>query len=308
MKYYLLFPMALFAIAASSLVYFSSVNLPYAKSEFCIQATMNPVEVCPHKPSFTKLTEISEHAKNAIMLSEDASFFDHRGFDWYELRASVEQNLRSSDYVRGGSTITQQLAKNLFLSPEKSMIRKIKEAFYTIHLERAFSKTQIFELYLNVIEFGPQVYGIRAAARHYFQKSPAELNILESSFLAFLLPSPRAYSKSFRYSKLSAFAKERVLDIAYRMYRFKRISEAQYHTARELVDLFPWTDLGPESRSLLGEKGVQFDSPLPELSEEEPTLDAIEEPAESFDDGSAEFSEGEADETIEPGASEPQSL
>ena len=114
-----------------------------------------------------------------------------RGFDFYEIKESVKKNWERGGYVRGASTITQQLAKNLFLSTEKSITRKIKEAILTYRLERAISKRRILEIYLNVIEWGEDIYGVEAAARTYLGKSAASLDAAEAALLAAMIPSPR---------------------------------------------------------------------------------------------------------------------
>jgi monofunctional biosynthetic peptidoglycan transglycosylase len=151
-------------------------------------------------------------------------------------------------FKRGGSTITQQLIKNAFFSSDKSLIRKLKEAILAHRLEEVMSKKEILEKYLNTIEFGPNIYGIKPAAQHYFNKSPADLNLLESSFLAFLLPNPKGYYQSFKKRQLTPFARKMVLLISKRLYFYKKVSQEEYSFARNSVDLFPWTDLqiGPE--------------------------------------------------------------
>jgi monofunctional glycosyltransferase len=134
---------------------------------------------------------ISDHLKKAVLLSEDAAFFSHKGVDVNELRAALKRDWESMSFTRGGSTITMQLAKNLYLTPSKNPLRKIKEIVIAHQLEAALSKRRIFEIYLNVAEWGPNVYGIEAAARHYFGKSAAMLDPVEAATLAALLPSPR---------------------------------------------------------------------------------------------------------------------
>jgi monofunctional biosynthetic peptidoglycan transglycosylase len=137
---------------------------------------------------------ISEHLKKAILVSEDASFFSHKGVDVVELKEALKEDWESGSFKRGGSTITMQLAKNLYLNPSKNPLRKLKEIIIAWQLEQALPKRRIFEIYLNVIEWGRNIYGVEAAARHYFGKSAANLDVLESATLAALIPSPR-YSK-----------------------------------------------------------------------------------------------------------------
>jgi monofunctional glycosyltransferase len=135
---------------------------------------------------------ISDHLKKAVLLSEDAAFFSHKGVDLNELKESLKTDWESMSFRRGGSTITMQLAKNLYLDPSKNPLRKAREIVIAWQLEHALSKRRIFEIYLNVVEFGRNIYGAEAAARHYFGKPAAALDPLESATLAALLPSPRS--------------------------------------------------------------------------------------------------------------------
>jgi monofunctional glycosyltransferase len=134
---------------------------------------------------------ISDHLKRAIIISEDASFFSHQGVDLYELKEAFRENWEKGTFKRGGSTITMQLAKNLYLDPSKTPIRKLQEIAITWQLEQALSKQRIFEIYLNVIEWGPGIYGAEAASRHYFAKPASDLNPSEAATLAALIPNPR---------------------------------------------------------------------------------------------------------------------
>jgi monofunctional biosynthetic peptidoglycan transglycosylase len=128
-----------------------------------------------------------------VIAAEDASFLTHEGFDWEGIRDAAWHNLETGEMKRGGSTITQQLAKNLYLSPERSLLRKAREALITRLLEHHLTKERILELYLNVAEWGNGVYGAEAAARHHFGKSAADVTIDEAAWLAAILPSPRQY-------------------------------------------------------------------------------------------------------------------
>ncbi len=127
------------------------------------------------------------------MAAEDASFFTHEGFDWEGIKDAAMYNLEAGELKRGGSTITQQLAKNLYLSSERSLLRKAREALITRSLEQHLTKERILELYLNVAEWGQGVYGAEAAARHHFKKSARDLTADEAAWLAAILPSPRRY-------------------------------------------------------------------------------------------------------------------
>ena len=139
---------------------------------------------------------ISPHLKRAIIAAEDAKFVDHEGFDWDGIQKAVEKNQRRGKVVAGGSTISQQLAKNLFLSPSKTPWRKAEEAAITLMLETAWSKRRIFEVYLNVVEWGNGVFGAEAAARHYFNVSAAQLGPEQAAKLAAMLPNPRFYDRN----------------------------------------------------------------------------------------------------------------
>ena len=139
------------------------------------------------------LSRISPNLIRAVLAAEDASFFQHEGFDWQGIEHAALKNLRSRSLARGGSTITQQLAKNLYLSSEKSLLRKANEALITRLLEHHLAKRRILEIYLNVVEWGNGVYGAEAAARHHFGKSAADLTAAESALLAAILPAPRSY-------------------------------------------------------------------------------------------------------------------
>jgi len=144
---------------------------------------------------------ISRNLKRAVMASEDAKFLQHDGFDWEGMQTAWEKNLKKGRIVAGGSTISQQLAKNLFLSGKRTPWRKGEEAIITFMLEQMMSKRRIFEIYLNVIEWGDGVFGAEAAARHYFGKPASALTPREAAKLAAMVPNPRYYDKhrSTRY-------------------------------------------------------------------------------------------------------------
>ncbi len=136
---------------------------------------------------------ISIHLKRAIIAAEDAKFLEHEGFDVEGIEAAVKKNLKKGRLVAGGSTISQQLAKNLFLSGDRSFIRKGQEAVITLMIETTWSKRRILEVYLNVIEWGNGIYGAEAAARRYYKTSAAKLNRDQAARLAAMVPNPRRY-------------------------------------------------------------------------------------------------------------------
>jgi monofunctional biosynthetic peptidoglycan transglycosylase len=138
---------------------------------------------------------ISNNLKRAVIAAEDAKFIDHEGFDWEGIQKAYEKNLKKGKIVAGGSTISQQLAKNLFLSTKRTPWRKLEEAIITLMLEQMMSKRRIFEIYLNVIEWGNGVFGAEAAAQHYYKTSAANLGSEQSAKLAAMIPNPRYYDK-----------------------------------------------------------------------------------------------------------------
>ena len=139
---------------------------------------------------------ISIKLKQAMIAAEDAKFVDHEGFDWDGIQLAMDKNMRKGRVVAGGSTISQQLAKNLFLSGERSYWRKAEEAAITVMLEAILDKRRIFELYLNVIEWGNGVFGSEAAARHYFGIGASDLGAEQAARLAAMAPNPRHYDST----------------------------------------------------------------------------------------------------------------
>ena len=142
---------------------------------------------------FVPYDRIGNSLKRAMIAAEDAKFVDHEGFDWDGIELALEKNQKRGRIVAGGSTITQQLAKNLFLSPSRSWLRKGQEAVITLMLEALLDKRRIFELYLNVIELGNGIFGAEAAAQHYFGVSAARLTAEQGARLAAMAPNPRFY-------------------------------------------------------------------------------------------------------------------
>ena len=182
-------------------------------------------------PAFVPIESISKHLIAAVVSTEDAGFFGHSGFEAKELKEAVLENLREGS-GRGGSTITQQLAKNLFLSGERSVARKLKEAVLAWRLEEDLPKRRILEIYLNIAEWGPGLYGIRDAADHYFNRRPSHLRPEEAAFLASLLPSPRRYHGYYHRRGVSPHLRERIGEILKTMRRLGTLDARQYHLAR----------------------------------------------------------------------------
>ncbi|WP_150428169.1 monofunctional biosynthetic peptidoglycan transglycosylase [Dechloromonas sp. CZR5] len=148
------------------------------------------------KQQWVPYERISIHLKRAIIAAEDAKFVDHEGFDWEGMQKALEKNQKKGRFVAGGSTISQQLAKNLFLTPNKSYFRKAEEAIITLMLENLWSKRRIFEVYLNVIEWGNGVFGAEAAARYYYNVAAAQLGPEQAARLAGMVPNPRYYDRN----------------------------------------------------------------------------------------------------------------
>jgi monofunctional biosynthetic peptidoglycan transglycosylase len=148
------------------------------------------------KQRWVPYDRISDSLKRAVLAAEDARFVDHEGFDWDGIQKALDKNHRRGRAVAGGSTISQQLAKNLFLSPTRSIVRKAEEAVITVMIEAVWSKQRILEVYLNVIEWGNGVFGADAAARHYFGVGADRLSAEQAARLAGMVPNPRFYDRN----------------------------------------------------------------------------------------------------------------
>ncbi len=181
--------------------------------------------------NWVNLNSISNYMPNSVVFTEDAGFWKHNGFISDAIANSISMNLSQEKFVRGGSTISMQLSKNLWLDSKKTLSRKLKEFFLTIYLENSFSKEEIMELYLNVVEFGPNVYGIKEAADFYFKKRPSELTLKQSLFLASILPSPRTnrFKKSGELNENWDSFLNRLIEM---MKEKKAISEEEYEEAK----------------------------------------------------------------------------
>jgi monofunctional glycosyltransferase len=167
---------------------------------------------------------IPQLLKNTVLISEDTAFYQHEGIDYYELKESIKKNWKEGKSARGGSTITQQLAKNLFLSTSKSYIRKIKEFFIAKRLEKHLSKDRILHIYLNVIEFGNGIFGVGAASEYYFGKSVGNLSLSEIVRLVGVIPKPLK-EKPVTYTR---YLKWRGRLLLTRLKSYRYITEGQY--------------------------------------------------------------------------------
>jgi len=187
----------------------------------------HPFVVGPRNPRWTPYGAIPSAMKKAVVAAEDANFYTHEGVDYEAIREAIKADLKKGKFARGGSTITQQVAKNLFLSREKTLTRKIKEVVLARRLDDVLSKRRILELYLNVVELGPMVYGIGHGAQYYFGKHPSALTVRECAFLASMLPGPKVYDP---YRKMDRVMKrsDRILR---RMLSARMISREEYDAA-----------------------------------------------------------------------------
>lgn len=244
--------------------------------EKCFTTSMYEVRLCADSKDYVSLKNISPYVLHAVIAAEDGAFYSHKGFDWAEMQASFETNLKRGHLARGGSTLTQQLAKNAFLSKEKSFWRKIKEAYLAHAIENRFKKDFILEKYLNVVELGPDMYGVKPAALKYFQKNPSELHPLEAAYLAFLLPNPKLYSQSSKKGTLTPFASKMIKIILKRMHQFGKLSPAAFNTAMAHLPEFPWRGLSIDSFD--GRPSHDLDAPnIPasDLNIDEETLEEL---------------------------------
>jgi len=181
----------------------------------------------PRNRNWTPLSAVPASLKKAVVAAEDANFYSHEGVDYEALKEAIKADIQKGKFVRGGSTITQQVAKNVYLSRERTLTRKFKELVLARRLEDTLTKSRILELYLNAVELGPMVYGIGHASRYYFGKPPPALSLRESAFLASMLPGPKVYDP---YRKLGRVMRrsERILR---RMYAARMIPEEEYRAA-----------------------------------------------------------------------------
>ena len=210
---------------------------------------------------WTPLSKISKKAQGAVIVSEDWAFYSHPGYDEKQLKETIEQSIEEKKLTRGASTITQQVVKNIYLSKEKSLIRKARELWMATKIEKVLGKNRILELYFNIAELGEGIFGIGLASQFYFKKQPSELSAKEGAFLAMLLPSPKKYAISFRKGELTPYARRIIHSILNKMVM------AHY--------------LSPEERDAEWKTPLGFEK-NPDLSV--PTDEPMEEPGDDGDD------------------------
>lgn len=238
--------------------------------------------VGPENPFWTPLEVIPENLRNAVLAGEDFSFYSHNGVDWFEVKESVRKNLRLGRFARGASTITQQLAKNLFLSRDKTLKRKIQEVILARRLERTLTKDRILELYLNVVELGEMIYGVGHGSNYHFRKDSTEISLRESALLAAMLPGPKVYNPERNMERVVSRS-DHILSV---MLKGHMITEEEYLTALGEMPFYGETQSSGDLDHGLpfeGEKGVSVPDtvyelpPIPPFEEKKPQLVPIPE-------------------------------
>jgi hypothetical protein len=235
------------------------------------------VAVGPGTPDYVLLDLIPVHVQQAALATEDMAFFEHEGFRPTLMSRAVRLNLRKGRYVYGGSTISQQLVKNLFLSREKTLSRKLEEAIITWHMERTVTKERILELYLNCIEFGPGIYGIKKAAATYFGVHPSALTPLEGAFIMGLKPDPKTGYNVYKRRRFRLKWRDKLDHILKRLWRdMGVITEQQYRKAAPYIPIFHYPGEGyvrPQP------EGFELDEPEPDTPGAAPRSDDEHAPA-----------------------------
>ncbi|MDB4956329.1 MAG: glycosyl transferase family 51 [Myxococcales bacterium] len=194
--------------------------------------------VGPTNPDFVPLDQISPFLIKSIMSTEDFAFYQHHGFITSEFRTALVNDLKKSDFVQGASSITMQMVKNVLLYREKTLARKLQELFLTWHVENTLEKERIMEIYLNVIEYGPGLYGIGPAARHFFGKPAKDLNMVESAFFSTILPSPKERYKQYCQGTFTRWTTEKIQRILANELKRNMLTKTEYDQAMATPLLF----------------------------------------------------------------------
>ncbi len=239
------------------------VVAPQKESSFSVRWTRS------RPAGWVSLSRISSSAVGAVIVSEDWAYHSHKGYDLNQIRDALKHDLAAGRFARGASTITQQVVKNLFLTSEKTIWRKLKELYLAVRLDQRVGKNRVLETYFNIAHWGPGIFGIRAASQHYFGKDPSELGPREGAFLAMLLPSPIRYSQSFRQRGLTSYARTTMTRILEKMVRAGYLTPDEARVANEHDRLsFEASDQsgGDESSSHEPEEAEEID---PEFESEE---------------------------------------
>jgi len=194
--------------------------------------------VGPTNPDFVPLDQISPHLVNSIMSSEDYAFYKHHGFIPSEFKSALVNNLKSGEFVQGASSITMQMVKNVLLFREKTLARKLQELFLTWHVENTLEKDRIMEIYLNVIEYGPDLYGIGPAAHEYFGKAAKDLNPVEAAFFSSILPNPKERYAQYCRNELTKWTSGKIERQLAKMFERKQLTQEEYDKALATPLLF----------------------------------------------------------------------
>jgi len=248
----------------------------------------------PLRQRWVNLGAMSPHLAHAVVVHEDATFFEHHGFDEFEIRAALERSWDERRLVRGASTITTQLARNLYLGTGRSLIRKLRELPLTVRLERALSKRRILELYLNFAEWGPGVFGVEAASRYHFNTSARNLSPARAALLTAALPSPRRSTPA----RPSPYLRRRAAIILARMQARGWLTAAELQAARQELGL-----RGPAPGTASPEELEAARAEVQAEAEAEATLDREPAPEPSWGEPTPAEPQG-----VEPPATEPQGV
>lgn len=200
----------------------------------------------PENPDFVPIAEVSPHILNSFMTTEDSRFYDHNGFIPREFKSALVKNLQAGYFRFGASSITMQTVKNVLLYREKTLARKLQELFLTWYIETQLEKDRIFEIYVNAIEYGPGLYGIGPATRHYFGKHPRDVSPVEAAFLSSLLPSPKQRYKQYCEDRLWRTSEVKIQRILTYMHERQRLTDEEYEAARVTPLVFDRVEAGPE--------------------------------------------------------------
>lgn len=189
----------------------------------------------PTTPGWVSLADAGPYVVAALTSAEDGRYWTHNGFDWRAIQSSIRENLRQQRFARGGSTISQQVARSLFLVRERTLGRKLEEAFITWQLEERLSKERIMELYINIVHWGPAIYGVREAAAAYFGREPRELSVSEAVFLASILSNPNVYGVQYARDELAESRTEKMCNVLTNMAHIEAITRREAAESCEAI-------------------------------------------------------------------------
>jgi|GEM_PF-2389821 len=221
------FPVLLYLGAGFLQAYFTLSSLPELNSNHFVMERL-------HLREWVPLDQVSPLAADAVVASEDDGFFQNRGIDWDSIRNALREDWEAGKLKRGGSTLTQQVVKNVFLTRQKTISRKIAEMVLASQVPRFVTKKRVLEVYLNCAQWGGDLYGISEASRFYFKKNSAQLGAKEGAFLAMMLPNPVRYGRSFEKGKLTPYAQKEILSLLDRMKIEGYLTDEQYEREKAL--------------------------------------------------------------------------